>query len=38
MDGAVVDNAQSQGSLRDFNPVHLSEANAPTDPGRIVRP
>ena len=29
MHGAVVDNAQSQGSLHDFNPVHLSEAERP---------
>src|ERR1700678_1321943 len=36
MHRAVIDNAQSQGSLRDFNPVHLGEANTPTDPGRIV--
>src|ERR1700677_1696823 len=36
MHRAVIGNAQSQGAFRDFNPVHLSEANTPTDPGRIV--
>ena len=30
MHGAIIGNAQSQGSLHDLNPVHLSEANAPT--------
>ena len=38
MHGAVIGNAQSQRTLHDLNPVHLSEANAPTDTGRIVRP
>src|SRR5580704_2854419 len=36
VDGAVVDDPHSQGSLHDVNPVHLSEENAPTDPGGIV--
>src|SRR5271168_5389144 len=36
MHGVVIDNGQSQGALHDFNPVHLSEANSPTEPGGIV--
>ena len=36
MDRAVIGNAQSQGSLRDLNPVHLGEADALIDSRRIV--
>jgi hypothetical protein len=36
MDCAVVGHRQSQGSLLDFNSVHLGEANAASDSGRVV--
>ena len=36
MHGAVIDNAQSQRALNDFDPVQLGEANAPADPGGVV--
>jgi hypothetical protein len=36
MDCAVVGHRQSQGSLLDFNSVHLGEANTASDSGRVV--